>query len=104
MCSIWSAIIQCKLLEKLELSMPYENCESDYGNDFTELLGQDCLLDLLPSLRVALLSIPFKQKMEEKSGFSSLPSLEGFNSQNLQSLVLTTGILRPNLVEVCLAH
>ena len=104
MCSIWSAIIQCKQLVKLELSMPYMNCEGDHGNSFTELLDQDCSLELPPFLSVALLSIPFKPKTEEKSGLSCLPSLEGFNPQKLQSLVLTTGTLSRNNGEVCLSH
>ena len=107
MCSIWSAIIQCKQLVKLELSMPYMNCEGDYGNASTQLLDQDCLLDLPPSLSVALLSIPFKPKTEDGGDGSrspSLASLEGFNPEHLQSLVLTTGILKHNNGEVCLSH
>ena len=107
LCSIWSAIIQCKQLVKLELSMPYESCDSDHGNDYSALLDQDCLLDLLRSLSVALLSIPFKSKMEEEDDdtrIPSLPSLESLSHQHLQSLVLTTGILRPNLGKVCLSY
>ena len=84
--------------------MPYEDCEGDYGNWLTIPLDQDCLLDLPQTLNVALLSIPFMPKTEEKSRFPPLPSLDGFNPQNLQSLVLTTGILRHNIGEVCLSH
>ena len=104
LCSIWSANIQCKRLVKLELSMPYENCEEDYGNDFTQLLDQDCLLDLPPSLSVALLSIPFKPKEEDESQTPASASLEGFSPQHLQSLVLTTGILRQNNAKVNLSR
>ena len=84
--------------------MPYEDCEGDHGNDFSALLDQDCLLDLPPSLSVALLSIPFKRKIKEKSQTYSLASLEGFSPQHLQSLVLTTGLLKHNTGEVCPPH
>ena len=104
---MWLAITQCEQLVKLELSMPYVNCEGDYGNSFTELLDQDCLLELPRTLSVAMLSIPFRPKMTEgKDGSQrlSLPSLEAFNPQHLQSLILTTGILRHNNSKVRLIH
>ena len=86
--------------------MPYEDCEGDHGNDFTALLDQDCLLDLPPSLSVALLSIPFKSIPENRGDglwFPSLASLEGFNPEHLQSLALSTGILRHRTGEVGLS-
>ena len=84
--------------------MPYEDCEGDHGNDFSALLDQDCLLDLPPSLSVALISMPFKLKTEVGSRFPALPSLQGFSPQHLQSLALGTGILLHNDGEVCLSH
>ena len=92
---------------KLELSMPYEDGKGDCGNDITALLDQDCLLDLPPSLSVALLSMPFTPKIERRgdgSWFASLASLEGFNPKHLQSLALSTGILRHRTGEVGLSH
>ena len=83
--------------------MPSVDFEGEYGNDFTQLLDQDCLLDLPPSLSVALLSIPFKPKTEdggEGLRTPSLASLEGLSREHLQSLVLTTGILEHNDGEV----
>ena len=104
LCSIWSAIIQCKQLVKLELSMPYEKCDGDYDYYFINFLDQDCLLDLPPSLSVALLSIPLKSKMDFDTMSWSVASLEGFSPQHLQSLVLTTGILWNNNAKVSLSH
>ena len=104
MYSIWSAIIRCRQLVKLELSMPYENCDGDYGNDSSALLDQDCLLDLPRSLSVAILSIPFKPKMDFDNGSWCVASLAGFSSQHLQSLVLTTGILWQNNAKVNLSR
>ena len=83
--------------------MPYEDREGDYGNACTALLDQDCLLDLPPSLSVALLSIPFQLKMEDGGdGLRSpvLALLKGFNPEHLRSLVLTTDILKHNNGEV----
>ena len=82
--------------------MPYQDVYGDFGNDFTALLGPNSLLDLPPSLKVAMLSIPFKPKAKNNvSSFSPAP-LQGLNPQHLRSLVLTTGILEHN-VKVCLS-
>ena len=103
LCSIWSAITQCKQLVKLELSMPYERCDGDYDYDSLDFMDQDCLLDLPPSLSVALLSIPFKPKMDYATMSWCVASLGCFSPRHLQSLVLTTGILMHNHAKVRLS-
>ena len=89
--------------------MPYVEVKGDHGNEFTASLDQDCFLDLPPSLRAALLSIPFQPKSKDRGDGSrimdiSAASLEGFSPRHLQSLVLTTGFLVCNNRNVCPSH